>query len=394
MFRWAAEKFKNDSLIIICVIDQNNPHPVWVDTTQGFTAMLAELLKAAVVAVDTESNSLHAYREQVCLIQFSMPEHDFLLDPLAGLDLQPLGGLFSSRQIEKVFHACEYDVICLRRDFGFTFNQLFDTMQTARILGLEKFSLGDLVEAEFGLHLDKHNQKADWAQRPLSLSMQSYACLDTHFLIPLREKMINQLNKRGLMELAEEDFQRLCSSSANGDHKPLYTQVSGYQYLSSRQLAVLNELCAYRDRRAQLINQPHFKVVSNQALLAIAQTCPKNDQDLKKIEELPLRLYERHAEGLLTAVRRGLQAQPIELPYRQRPDDRYLNRLDKLKTWRKQTAEHLQVLSDVILPRDVLEEIASQNPQALSSLKNIMSSIPWRFAHFSTELLDVIKEKK
>jgi ribonuclease D len=382
------------TLIITCVIDQNNPHPVWVETTQGFTAMLAELLKEPVVAVDTESNSLHAYQEQVCLVQFSTPERDFLLDPLAGLDLHPLGAFFSSKKIEKVFHACEYDVICLRRDFSFTFNHIFDTMQTARILGMEKFSLGDLVEAEFGLHLDKHNQKADWAQRPLTLSMQTYACLDTHYLIPLREKMTSQLNTRGLMELAEEDFVRLCSSSANGDHKPLYTQVSGYQDLSSRQLAVLNEICAYRDRRAKLINQPHFKVVSNQALLAIAQICPKNEQGLRKVEELPMRLLERHAEGLLTAVRRGLQAKPIELPYRQRPDGWYLNRLDKLKTWRKYTAERLQVLSDVILPRDVLEEIASQNPQSLLSLKSIMRSVPWRFAHFGAELLDLTKEKK
>ncbi len=387
-------KFPNATLIITCVTDSADPHPVWVDTTDKFNAMLAELLTEPIVAVDTESNSLHAYREQVCLIQFSTPERDFLLDPLAGLDLHPLDDLFSSNKIEKIFHASEYDVICLRRDFGFTFQNLFDTMQAARILGRQKFSLGDLVEAEFGLRLDKHNQKADWARRPLTLSMQNYACLDTHYLIPLREKMFAQLQQRRLAELAEEDFNRLCESSADENNKPLYTQVRGYQDLSSRQLAVLNELCIYRDRRARMINQPHFKVVSNQALLAIAQICPKDAHDLQKIEELPLRLFARHAEGLLNAVRVGLQAQPIDLPRRQRPDGRFLNRLEQLKNWRKQTADRLQVLSDVILPRDILEEIASQDPQSLSTLQMIMNSIPWRFAHFSTEILDVIKEKK
>ena len=386
--------FPYATFIITHVTDNINIHPVWVDTIQKFDAMLADLLKEPVVAVDTESNSLHAYREQVCLIQFSTTERDFLLDPLAGLDLHPLGDLFSSNTVEKVFHAAEYDIICLRRDFGFTFQNIFDTMQAARILGREKFSLGDLVEAEFSLQLDKHNQKADWAIRPLTTSMQTYACLDTHYLISLREKMIGQLQQRGLAELAEEDFKRLCESSANDDHKPLYVQVKGYQELSSRQLAVLNELCAYRDQRARLINQPHFKVVSNQALLAIALDCPKNEHDLKKIKELPLRLFERYAEKLLSAVRVGLQAQPIDLPRRQRPDGRFLNRLELLKTWRKQTAEGLQVLSDVILPRDILEEIASQNPQMLSSLQPIMNSIPWRFAHFGAEILNMIKEKK
>ena len=386
--------FPHATRIITHVTDNIDLHPVWVDSIPKFDAMLAELLKELIVAVDTESNSLHAYREQVCLIQFSTPERDFLLDPLAGLDLHPLGDLFSSNTVEKIFHAAEYDIICLKRDFGFTFQNIFDTMQAARILGREKLSLGDQVETEFDLLLDKHNQKADWAQRPLKVSMQTYACLDTHYLISLREKMIGQLQQRGLVELAEEDFKRLCESSANDDHKPLYIQVKGYQELSNRQLAVLNELCAYRDKRARLINQPHFKVVSNQALLAIAQICPKNEHDLKKIEELPLRLFERHAEGLLSAVRVGLQAQPINLPRRQRPDGRFLSRLDNLKTWRKQTAENIQVLSDVILPRDILEEIARENPQTLSSLQTIMKSIPWRFAHFGAEILEVIKEKK
>ena len=150
--------------------------------------MFTTLSNEAIIGVDTESNSLHAYREQVCLIQFSTSQQDFLLDPLAGVNLKPLGKLFSSSQVKKVFHAAEYDIICLRRDYQFEFQNIFDTMQAARILGREKLSLGDQVEAEFGIHLDKHNQKANWAVRPLPLPMQTYACLDTHFLIPLHSR--------------------------------------------------------------------------------------------------------------------------------------------------------------------------------------------------------------
>ena len=391
---WLAMTFPFAARIITCVTENIDLHPAWVDTPQEFEVMLAVLLKEPNVAVDTESNSLHAYQEQVCLIQFSTPGCDFLLDPLAGLDLHPLGELFSSNKNKKVFHAAEYDIICLRRDFGFAFQNIFDTMQVARILGRQKLSLGDQVAAEFGLRLDKHDQKADWARRPLTVSMQAYACSDTHYLIPLHEKMLKQLHQRGLVDLAEEDFRRLCESSANDDHKPLYAQVRGYQDLAGSQLAVLAELCAYRDQRARQSNQPHFKVVSNQALLAIAQLCPRNEHDLQKIEELPRRLFERHADGLLNAVRVGLQAQPINLPRRQRPDGRFLNRLERLKTWRKQTAEGMQVLSDIILPRDSMEQIASQNPQGLSALQVLMSAIPWRFARFGVEILDVVKEKK
>src|SRR5450756_1232142 len=120
------------------------PDPIWVDNAAQLEAMLQALLAQPIVAVDTESNSLYAYRERVCLIQFSIPKEDYLVDPLAGLDLSPLGTLFANLQIEKIFHAAEYDVICLRRDFGFTFTNLFDTMIAGRVLGRTAVGLASM----------------------------------------------------------------------------------------------------------------------------------------------------------------------------------------------------------------------------------------------------------
>jgi ribonuclease D len=368
--------------------------PIWVNSSGGFESMLTALLNESVVGVDTESNSLHAYRERVCLIQFSTPQQNFLLDTLAGLDVHPLGDLFNAARITKIFHAAEYDVICLRRDFDFDFQSIFDTMQAARILGKEKFSLGDMVESEFGRHLDKHNQKADWAVRPLTPSMQQYASLDTQYLIALHERLEQELSRRGLRALAEEDFRRLCQSAANENHRPLYTQVSGYQLLNSRQLAVLNELCHYRDQNARRSDLPLFKILPNSALLEIARLCPLSEQELKKVDALPLRLFERHKAGLLSSVHSGMNAPPINLPVRQRPDSRIIERLERLKTWRKKKADEMKVLSDIVLPRDILEEITSQNPQEIGDLKRNMASVPWRMERFAAEILQVIQEKK
>ncbi len=100
------------------MLDPDLPPPVWVDTPAGLAALAAALAAQPVIAVDTESNSLHAYREQVCLIQFSTSTSDYILDPLALADLSSLAPVFASITIEKVFHAAEYDLICLRRDFG------------------------------------------------------------------------------------------------------------------------------------------------------------------------------------------------------------------------------------------------------------------------------------
>jgi len=143
------------------------PAPVLI-TRQAALQRLADTLRGEkIIAVDTESNSLYAYQEQVCLIQFTARGIDYLVDPLALDDLSPLAPVFSDPAIEKVFHAAEYDLICLKRDFGYTFNNLFDTMVAARILGRELYGLGAILEEEFGVQVDKRYQRANWGQRPL-----------------------------------------------------------------------------------------------------------------------------------------------------------------------------------------------------------------------------------
>src|SRR5689334_13426562 len=111
------------------------PPPLWVNSKQLLQEMITDIASQPRVAVDTESNSLHAFREQVCLLQFSTPKADYIVDPLEFEDLSSLGPIFSDKNIEKIFHAAEYDLICLKRDFDFKFANLFDTMQAARIIG-------------------------------------------------------------------------------------------------------------------------------------------------------------------------------------------------------------------------------------------------------------------
>src|SRR5258707_4438061 len=157
------------------------PEPILVSTPTALRVLVDELQKQSLIAVDTESNSLYAYQERVCLIQISTLDHDWLVDPLALDDLSPLAPLFASTAIEKVFHAAEYDLMCMKRDFGFTFNNLFDTMLAARIIGLKAFGLGALLEQYFGVQADKRFQRADWSQRPIPIEQVRYAQQDTHY---------------------------------------------------------------------------------------------------------------------------------------------------------------------------------------------------------------------
>src|SRR6266542_4914429 len=180
------------------------PPPIWVDRPASFEKMVADLSLQPRVSVDTESNSLHAYREQVCLIQFSTPKTDYILDPFVFEELNALGPLFSNPKMEKIFHAAEYDLICLRRDFGFQFSNLFDTMHAARVLGYQFVGLDNLLAEKFHFEIDKRHQKADWAVRPLAPAQLDYARLDTHFLFDLRDVLEGELTAKDRLQVARE----------------------------------------------------------------------------------------------------------------------------------------------------------------------------------------------
>ncbi len=174
---------------------------IWVDQDTALAETLQTLKQEEQVAVDTESNSLYAYQEQVCLIQITAGSEDYVLDGLADMDLPALGAVFANESIEKIFHAAEYDILCLKRDFGYTFNNLFDTMQAARILGIEKLGLSNLLEDLFGVDQGKSFQKANWGKRPLTDEMLYYARMDTHYLLRLRDHLYRNLEEKNLLEL-------------------------------------------------------------------------------------------------------------------------------------------------------------------------------------------------
>jgi ribonuclease D len=374
------------------------PDPELVKKPDQLQKLANTLCQEPIIAVDTESNSLYAYQEQVCLIQFSTPEKDYLVDPLALEDLTPLAPIFADPKIEKVFHAAEYDVICLKRDFDFEFENLFDTMLAARILGWEAVGLGSILEKEFDVHLEKRYQRANWGQRPLPSHLLSYARLDTHYLIPLQNLLRKELQRKKRWELAREDFDRLSEITVpNGrqldDKSLLCWRISGSYDLEPQQAAVLLELCKYREQAAQSLDRPVFKVINDRTLLEIAQELPDNPYELGKIKGMSRGQVQRHGQAILDAVRRGLKARPAYPPRSPRPDEDFLDRVDALKRWRKQTAQDLGVKSDVVLPRDLLYTLAESNPNRREELGQVLDEVPWRFERFGEQILRVLKRK-
>jgi ribonuclease D len=353
--------------------------------------MLGDLAAQPRLAVDTESNSLHAYREQVCLIQFTTPRKDYVIDPLALHDMSALGPIFSNPKIEKIFHAAEYDLICLRRDFDFQFENLFDTMHAARILGYPYVGLDNLLAEKFQFEIDKRHQKADWAVRPLTPAQLDYARLDTHFLFDLRDVLESELQEKDRLPIALEDFARarkveIQKERLNGTS---WRRFSLRKDISPRELTVLSELCTSRDRIAERMNRPVFKVISDSLLLDIARNLPERDVDLAGLGLSPKQIRLWGSE-VLEAVKRGTVAALVEREQVKRPNDRTLKRLEKLKNWRKKVAQELGVESDIVLPKVYLNSLAENPPRGLQELESIMRDSPTRFRRYGEQIYRLV----
>ncbi len=374
-------------------MDEQLSPPLWIDTTTAVTNLAEKLEHNSRIAIDTESNSLHAYQEQVCLIQFSIPGTDFLVDPLKIKDLKALAQIFSSPATEKIFHASEYDIICLKRDHHFEFANIFDTMIAARVLGVREIGLNSLLQQEFGVELDKKYQKANWAKRPLPAEYLSYARMDTHYLIQLRDVLADRLVKANLLTLAEEEFQRMTRvepSAPEPIEKELW-RVKGARDLNHRQLAILLELLRWREDTARRLNRPPFKIISSDQLVQIAQTDPLGADALKDRLRLSKFQMDRYAAEILRAVTAGKNASPVRHPQIERMDHAMRGRVDRLKTFRKNAAAKMQVESDIILPREVLYDLALSPPQDWEAFLQRMALYPWRLEHFGREIFHAIQ---
>lgn len=355
--------------------------------------MIEELRAQARIAVDTESNSLFAYREQVCLIQFSTPAADYLVDPLSLNDLTPLGGLFADPAIEKVFHAAEYDLICLGRDFGFTCSNMFDTRVASRTLGRALDGLGDLLMEELGIRLDKRHQRANWGQRPLPPELLDYARLDTRYLLALRDRLAEALAAAGRTEEAREECERLTliRPQPNGFDPSGFWHLANARRMAPEQVGVLREVYLWREETAAHEDRPPFKVMGDKTLLALAECMPDSSQKLEILPGMTPRQIHRYGRPILTAVQRGRRTPAPRPPAPEPVSESFLARQEALRAWRKRMAERRGVESDVILPREVMLEIARLAPTSSEELRQIMGSLHWRFRAYGASILRALR---
>ncbi|MCH7621438.1 MAG: ribonuclease D [Chloroflexi bacterium] len=329
----------------------------------------ANLGRETELALDTESNSLYVYRERVCLIQIGTREETFLLDPLAVDDLSSLGRLLDDPSIGKVLHGSDYDLRTLNRDYGFTMQGLFDTQVAARFLGSTSPNLASVLENSLGITIPKSRkmQTSDWGSRPLSSLAIEYAANDVAYLVEVAANLRERLLQVGRLAWVEEECQRLQKTKYSPPQPPEVTflRVKGSDRLTPSELAILKELFLAREEAAARLDCPPFKVLSNEVLVRIAQSCSTSRAALlegKGIAGLSSPVLRRWGTLIQAAIARGQQGPEYHRAPRERrerswtPESRA--RLQRFKQWRTERGAALGLDPALLWPTPSLERWA------------------------------------
>ncbi len=368
-----------------------------VSTESHLVEVIGRISRSPRVAVDIESNGFFRYHERVCLVQLASSETAYLVDPLAIDDIRPLGDLFSDRSVEKVFHAADYDLRSLDRDWGFQVRNLFDTSVAAALVGSEQLSLRSVVEEYAGVELAKHRklQRSDWTKRPLSFEALKYAADDVLHLLQVRQALSTRLEELSRLAWAKEEFTRLESlRHTPPDREMAFLSIKGSRGLDGRELAVLRSLFQFRELEAKRLDRPLFKVIPDSALVELSS---EPGRDLSTVKGLGRFGRPPANRRLKAAIEEGLRAPPVTWPKRARSEETWSPanrdtvkvRSRSLKTWRNELGGELGLNPGLLWPAASLERLA-RCPGSLDAELTSPEVRSWQKLEFGASLRRVM----
>jgi ribonuclease D len=350
----------------------------FIDQPAQLPALYTALDRSTEISLDTEADNLFRYKTKVCLLQILAAGEIYLVDLLADMPLEDLWPRLAAKPL--IMHGSDYDLRLLWELCRFQPQSLFDTMFAAQLLSIPRFGLAALLEQNFGAHVDKDHQKANWSQRPLDRDMLDYAATDVYYLPELRDKLQAELGRLGRLEWMEQKCRWQIEVAREGFAPPDENnwRITGSEKLRGRGLAVLHAIWHWRESWAEKINTPPFKVVGNEMLGRIARAAEEG-RPIDEVLNLHLgRRHDRLYPSLAEAVRQGFATDPHTLPRRERrrdfspmsPDE--LARQDRIKADRDRLAHGLSLDPTLIATRSQLVQIA-RDPQSIDAVL-----LPWQ----------------
>lgn len=365
---------------------------------------LAELTKRLQeverVAFDSEANSLHNYRERVCLIQLSAGDHNYIVDPLSGANLDPL--MKRLERIELIIHGADYDLRLMRGTFGFVPKaSVFDTMLAAQLLGMDRIGYAALCEQFFEVQISKAGQKSNWAKRPLTDAQLAYAADDTRYLGPLADLLRDQLEARGRLEWHREWCHRVVKAAAESPRRndDESWRIRGTGTLKPKQLAYVREIWGWREQQAERADCPPFKVLGNQQLLELATWAAAHPgADLENGPRLPRSCDGRRLQALKAALRRAHALPKEKWPERfKRQPQAYTGpeckpQIDALRAESARIAAELGIPAAVLAPKATIVNIARSNARTRQDMQASSGMMNWQVALLEEPLRAVLEK--
>ena len=377
-----------------------------IDDQAELDRLLERLADEPCVGVDCEMDSMYAYRTSLCVVQIGWPGGEALIDGLAPLDRSGLARLFADPGVTKIFHSGENDIGLMADRWRMSFANIFDTMAASQVLGHDGVGLASALERHFDVLISKKFQKADWRVRPLPDDQAEYARIDVRYLIPLRERLMAELEELGRSEEAESEFERIMQSCI--EDRPFdpdsWVRVKGVKDCAPGLRAVVRALHAARDEIAHQLDRAPYRVFHDSTLVEIAKRHPNTEAAYRRVHGANRKLSEEHVALLLAAVRKGLDEGEIPVPKpsgRRRPwavtsGEKLLPEqeavLEALRKWRVTRAAKRGVELPRIATTALLTTIARVSPRTLHELADVPGMQEWRMREYGKDIVRVVND--
>lgn len=338
---------------------------LWVADQGQLVEIVDELRTVEAFGVDTEFHREKTYHPQLALVQVSWGDRRALIDPLA-VDLTPFAAALEG-PATVVMHAASQDLEILAQTCDALPRELFDTQIAAAFISQGMPALTALVERYFDVRIPKGDRLTDWLRRPLGDAQRSYAAADVAYLLGLHAHLSEDLRSAGRLDWALEECE-LLRRRGRVEREPLdaWLRIKEARSLRGEAAGVARSVAAWREERASEIDQPVRHVLSDLAVVGIAQRRPSTGAELVAIRGVDERHARgRHGEALLAAVRRGSEMRP---PRRTAPDHELDRRLRPAVTlvaaWVGQLARDLSIETSMLATRADIEALLSGDPEA------------------------------
>lgn len=364
----------------------------YIDNAADLQTLCKKLETSHFLTVDTEFVRERTYYPQLALIQLGNHELSACIDPLAIDDLSPIKALFINESIPKVFHAASQDLEIFQLLFSALPTPIFDTQIVAAVLGLgDQIGYAKLAKEILNVDVDKTQTRTDWLRRPLSAQQIQYAEDDVRYLSQIYPILVQRLDDLGRTDWLKQDFQTLLDPKRyTPNPKTCWRKIKGINKLKGVQLAILQQLAAWRENLAIEKDQPRRRVIGDEHLLDMARLRPKNTEGLTKLRNININFVNRHNDALLACICQGEKMprdQWPQLPAFTRLTQNQDAQIDALNAIVKLCAAKYKISATNLTSRKELEKLV-QGERDLPILNG------WRRHHGGQKLVEFLNGEK